>query len=184
MAPDIAQLEDKARQLRLAVIEMIGVGKPGHVGGSCSIADLVTALYFHEMKHDPANPKWEERDRFLLSKGHAALAQYAALAACGYFPKEHLSTLKQLGTILQGHPDMLRMPGVEANIKRYKKCTITATDLDGNRFTEEAQDIEIRGFQHEVDHLDGMLIKDRMGQVQLIGARKILRQLQEDFENE
>ncbi|MCK4960074.1 MAG: peptide deformylase, partial [Planctomycetes bacterium] len=66
----------------------------------------------------------------------------------------------------------------------YKKCTITATGLDGNRFTEEAQGIEIRGFQHEVDHLDGMLIKDRMGQVQLIGARKILRQLQEDHENE
>ena len=67
------------------------------------------------MRHDPANPKWGERDRFLLSKGHAALAQYAALAECGYFPIEELETLKELGSILQGHPDMTKTPGIEAN---------------------------------------------------------------------
>ena len=88
------------------------------------------------------------------------------------------------GGLEANHEGCLSLPGIEAKIKRYKKCTITATDLDGNRFTEEAEGIEIRGFQHEVDHLDGMLIKDRMGQAQRIGARKILRQLQEDFENE
>lgn len=82
------------------------------------------------------------------------------------------------------HEGCLSLPGIEAKIKRYKKCTITATGLDGNRYTKEAEGIEIRGFQHEIDHLDGMLIKDRMGQAQRIGARKILRQLQEDYENE
>jgi transketolase len=71
-------------------------------------------LYFYKMRHDPQNPTWPDRDRFLLSKGHAALAQYAALAECGYFPKKELGTLKELGTILQGHPEMRRMPGIEA----------------------------------------------------------------------
>lgn len=88
------------------------------------------------------------------------------------------------GGLEANHEGCLSLPGIEAKIKRYKKCTITATGLDGNRFTEDAEGIEIRGFQHEIDHLDGMLIKDRMGQAQRIGARKILRQLQEDYEKE
>lgn len=115
MKPAIEQLESKAQQLRLDIVEMIGYGKTGHLGGSCSIADVVAALYFYKMKHDPKNPGWEDRDRFLLSKGHSALAQYAALAHCGYFPKEELGKLKKLGSMLQGHPDMLKTPGVEAN---------------------------------------------------------------------
>ncbi|MHC4069221.1 MAG: transketolase [Planctomycetota bacterium] len=110
-----AALEKTAKKLRYDIVLMIGAGKPGHLGGSCSVADIVAVLYFHKMRHDPANPKWAERDRFLLSKGHAALAQYAALAECGYFPMEELETLKELGTILQGHPDMLKTPGIEAN---------------------------------------------------------------------
>jgi transketolase len=110
----IAELGKKARKLRYHIVMMIGAGKPGHLGGSCSIADIVAVLYFHKMRHDPKNPKWPDRDRLLLSKGHAALAQYAALAECGYFPKKELGTLKELGTILQGHPEMLRMPGIEA----------------------------------------------------------------------
>jgi len=93
---------------------MIGSGKPGHLGGSCSIADIVAVLYFHTMRHNPKDPTWPDRDRFLLSKGHAALAQYAALAECGYFPKKELCTLKELGSMLQGHPEMRRMPGIEA----------------------------------------------------------------------
>jgi transketolase len=79
------------------------------------MADVVTALYFSKMRHDPKNPSWEERDRFLLSKGHAALVQYAALAECGYFPLEELENTKSLGSMLQGHPDMKSTPGVEAN---------------------------------------------------------------------
>lgn len=111
----ITELERIARTLRLDVIRMIGVGQKGHLGGSCSLADIVAVLYFHKMKHDPKNPLWEERDRFLLSKGHAALIQYAALAEFGYFPKEELLKVKRLGAMLQGHPDMLTTPGIEAN---------------------------------------------------------------------
>jgi transketolase len=109
------ELEKTAKKLRYDIVKMIGTGKPGHLGGSCSVADIIAVLYFHKMRHDPANPKWAGRDRFLLSKGHAALAQYAALAECGYFPVEELETLKELGSILQGHPDMTKTPGIEAN---------------------------------------------------------------------
>ncbi|MDF2592604.1 MAG: transketolase subunit, partial [Clostridia bacterium] len=92
----------------------IGVGVAGHVGGSCSSADIVAALYFYKMKHDPKNPKMEDRDRFLLSKGHVAILQYAALAEAGYFPVEDLKTTKEVGSYLQGHPDVLKTPGIEA----------------------------------------------------------------------
>jgi transketolase len=111
----IAELEKIAHTLRLNIIKMIGVGQKGHLGGSCSLAEIVTALYFYKMKHDPKNPEWEERDRFLLSKGHAALVQYAALAEFGYFPKEEIERVKCLGGMLQGHPDMQTTPGIEAN---------------------------------------------------------------------
>ncbi len=111
----VAELEKVANKLRYDIIMMIGTGKPGHLGGSSSIADILAVLYFHKMRHDSSKPKWPDRDRFLLSKGHAALTQYAALAECGYFDKRQLSTLKELGSMLQGHPEMLRMPGIEAN---------------------------------------------------------------------
>ncbi len=113
----VSYLKEKAKVLRHSIIDMIGCenGSVGHLGGSCSIADIVAVLYFHKMKHNPANPKAEDRDRFLLSKGHAALAQYAALAECGYFAKEELARVKNYGAMLQGHPDMTRTPGVEAN---------------------------------------------------------------------
>ena len=84
----IREIEDKALQMReLIVTDLIGEGKVGHLGGSCSSAEIVAALYFHKMKHDPKNPQNPDRDRFLLSKGHAALVQYAALAIAGYFPQ-------------------------------------------------------------------------------------------------
>lgn len=112
---DNKALARKAMQLRKDVARMIGVGKVGHLGGSCSLADIVTVLYYDEMKLDPANPKLPDRDRFLLSKGHAALIQYAALGDLGYFPREEEATLKKLGTRLQGHPDLRKLPGIEAN---------------------------------------------------------------------
>ena len=112
---DHEALKEKARKLRTHIIRMIGVGKKGHLGGSCSIADVVAALYFHKMRLDPKNPHWDERDRFLLSKGHAALAQYAALAELAFFPEEELDSVKKLGARLQGHPDMNETPGIEAN---------------------------------------------------------------------
>lgn len=109
-------LEEKAALLREDIVEMIGVGKTGHLGGSCSLADIAAVLYFHKMKHDPGNPKLEERDRFLLSKGHAAIVQYAALMECGYFKKEeYIYTLKKLGSRLQGHPDITKLAGIEGN---------------------------------------------------------------------
>jgi len=112
---DIAELQRIAQKLRLDIVQMVGPGQKGHFGGSCSSADFVTALYFSKMRHDPKNPSWADRDRFLLSKGHSALVQYAALAECGYFPREELKKLKTLGAMLQGHPDRNTTPGVEAN---------------------------------------------------------------------
>lgn len=109
-------LMDRAKEIRKDIVAMIGVGKAGHLGGSCSLADIVTVLYFHKMNHDPENPGWRERDRFILSKGHAAIVQYAALMECGYFDKESsIHTLKKLGSHLQGHPDMRKLTGIEAN---------------------------------------------------------------------
>lgn len=110
----IRELEEQAKQLRRNVIECIGVGVAGHLGGSFSSADIVSALYFYKMKHDPKDPKMPDRDRFLLSKGHVAILQYAALAEAGYFSKDELKHSKELGSMLQGHPDYLKTPGIEA----------------------------------------------------------------------
>jgi transketolase len=109
----ITELVEKAQLLRIEVVKMIhGVGS-GHPGGSLSAADIVTALYFHQLRLDPARPDWPERDRFILSKGHAAPLLYAVLADRGFFPVEELATLRRLDSRLQGHPDRLRTPGVE-----------------------------------------------------------------------
>ncbi|MCI7137238.1 MAG: transketolase [Clostridiales bacterium] len=92
---------------------MIYEAQSGHPGGSLSAADFVAALYFSEMRIDPKNPKWEDRDRFVLSKGHVCPIQYAALGVLGYFPEEQLHTLRKEGSILQGHPDMKKCPGID-----------------------------------------------------------------------
>ena len=110
----ICGLEEKAAAVRRNVIRSIGTGVAGHLGGSCSAADLVTALYFYKMKNDPQNPNMRDRDRFLLSKGHVAILQYAAMAEAGYFSKQELETVKDIGSRLQGHPDVLKTPGIEA----------------------------------------------------------------------
>lgn len=107
------ELQVIANKLRCNVLEMIGVGKAGHWGGSASLAETMAVLYFHAMRIDRANPKNPERDRLLLSKGHAALIQYAALCELGYFPREELKKVKSLNGLLQGHPD-LTVPGIEA----------------------------------------------------------------------
>jgi len=110
---NIKLLEEKANNVRKDIVQMICAAKSGHPGGSLSSADIVTALYFDEMNIDPANPKMEGRDRFVLSKGHAAPVLYAVLAERGYISKDILGTLRQYGSILQGHPDMKKVPGVE-----------------------------------------------------------------------
>ena len=109
----LTQLKQKAAMIRIGVLDGTHAAASGHPGGSMSIADLLSYLYFSEMKVDPANPKWEERDRFVLSKGHAAPALYAALACKGFFPFEELTTLRRIDSILQGHPDMKHIPGVD-----------------------------------------------------------------------
>lgn len=109
----ISALEDKAKQIRRHVVSMIGEAGSGHPGGSLSAADIVTALYFEVMRIDPYRLDWPERDRFVLSKGHAAPVQYAALAERGFFPVTELNSLRRLGSFLQGHPDMKKVPGVE-----------------------------------------------------------------------
>jgi transketolase len=103
-----------ALRLRLDLLEMMGVGRAGHLGGSSSLAEIVAVLYFHKMRFDPRNLRDPERDRFLLSKGHAVLIQYAALAELGVIPRAELTKVKCLGGILQGHPDMEATPGIEA----------------------------------------------------------------------
>lgn len=110
---NIKLLEEKANNVRKDIVKMICTAKSGHPGGSLSSADIVTALYFDEMNIDPLNPKMEGRDRFVLSKGHAAPVLYAALAERGFISKDLLGTLRQYGSILQGHPDMKKVPGVE-----------------------------------------------------------------------
>lgn len=110
----LAGLREKARILRRGVVECMGVGVAGHLGGSFSSADLMAALYFYKMKYDPKNPRMADRDRFLLSKGHVAILQYAALAEAGFFPHSELKHAKEVGAMLQGHPDWLKTPGIEA----------------------------------------------------------------------
>lgn len=109
----IRTLEEKARLMRQDIVIMVGAAKSGHPGGSLSAADIVSALYFHVMRHDPKNPKWADRDRFVLSKGHASPVLYSALAEAGYFPKEEIITFRNINSRLQGHPDMKKLPGVE-----------------------------------------------------------------------
>ena len=102
-----------ANQIRIDIIESVYNAKCGHPGGSLSIADIMTYIYFEEMNIDPENPKGENRDRFVLSKGHTAPALYATLAERGYFPREDLKTLRKTASYLQGHPDMKGVPGVD-----------------------------------------------------------------------
>jgi transketolase len=110
---DISVLREKAKTLRIEILKMLTEAGSGHTGGSLSAADIVTALYFYKMRHHPNDPKWIERDRFILSKGHAAPVLYAALALSGYFDKTLLKTLRKLGSPLQGHPCSRKLPGIE-----------------------------------------------------------------------
>jgi transketolase len=107
------ELEGIARRLRQHIIEMTCAAASGHPGGSLSAADIITVLYFHKMRHNPKDPGWPDRDRFVMSKGHAAPVLYAALAEAGYFPVKYLKTLRKIGSSLQGHVDMLALPGIE-----------------------------------------------------------------------
>jgi transketolase len=107
------KLEHHAKRTRKWIVKMTHAAGSGHPGGSLSAAEMLTVLYFHIMRHDPAKPDWLDRDRFVMSKGHGAPALYATLAQAGYFPEEELLTLRKFGTRLQGHPSMNRLPGID-----------------------------------------------------------------------
>ena len=140
----MALTEEKLRELntiachvRTDIVEMLHKAGSGHTGGSLSAADIVTALYFHKMRHRPGEPDWPDRDRFILSKGHAAPVLYAALARSGYFPLSELSTLRKFGSRLQGHPDPLegtvaQHPDAagERVVDRKQCLAVGAGDLD------------------------------------------------------
>jgi transketolase len=115
-AVSIEELRERARWTRRHIIEMTTAAGSGHPSSSFSATEVIVALYFGGiLRHDPKRPDWPDRDRFVLSKGHAVPAQYAALAQAGYFPVEQLSSLRQLGSPLEGHPNMRRLPGIEAS---------------------------------------------------------------------
>jgi len=109
----VRELEEIAITVRQEIVKMTSNAKSGHLGGSLSCVDILVALYFHQLNHNPRNPSWPGRDRFVLSKGHAAPALYGTLALSGYFPKEELSTFRNINSRLQGHPDNKKTPGVE-----------------------------------------------------------------------
>ena len=138
--PEIDRLREIAARMRVDIIEMLAQAGSGHPGGSLSVVEVLTCLFFSRMRHDPRRPDWPERDRLVLSKGHAVPALYAVLAEAGYFPRDELSTLRRLGSRLQGHPVSTALPGIEA-------CTgslgqglsiaqgmALASRLDGGRF--------------------------------------------------
>ena len=112
---DIAELADLCRRIRKDILVSLNVAGSGHSGGSLSSVEILAALYFYKLRHDPRNPSWEERDRFLLSKGHVCPALYTVMAHAGYLPIEELTTLRKLGSRLQGHPHMLKLPGLESS---------------------------------------------------------------------
>src|SRR6266851_3781551 len=111
----LPELQAIAKRVRREIIEMIGAAKSGHPGGSLSAVEILVTLYFDVLRHDPANPRWPDRDRFILSKGHAAPVLYAVLAEAGYTPKDQLNTLRKLGSIYQGHPDIRFLPVLDAS---------------------------------------------------------------------
>lgn len=167
----LAHLQEIARRVRAGILVGTYHAKSGHPGGSLSIADILSYLYFEEMNVDPKNPKWEGRDRFVLSKGHTAPALYAVLAERGYFPKEDLATLRKIDSYLQGHPDMKGTPGVDmttgslglgisaacgmALSAKYKKEDHRVYAILGDGETEEGQVWEAAMFaaHYKLDNL-------------------------------
>jgi len=123
------ELGERANALRRTVLDMVYRAGSGHIGGSLSAAEIMTVLYFHEMRIDPANPRWQERDRFVLSKGHATPIYYATLAARGFFPMETLEGFRKMGSILQGHPDCKHIPGVDMSSGSLGQGVSTAVGM-------------------------------------------------------
>ena len=135
---DILELKKTAVEVRKGIVTAVHSAKSGHPGGSLSAADIFTCLYFNEMNIDPANPKKEDRDRFVLSKGHTAPGLYSALANRGFFPVEDLKTLRHTGSYLQGHPDMKHIPGVDMSSGSLGQGLSTAVGMALNAKLDNA----------------------------------------------
>ena len=165
------QLQKTACNVRMGIIESVHAAKSGHPGGSLSIAEILTYLYFKEMNIDPKNPKMEGRDRFVLSKGHAAPALYSVLAERGFFPKEDLTTLRQIGSILQGHPDMKHIPGVDMSTGSLGQGISTACGmaLSAKHFGDSYRVYTILG--------DGELEEGQVWEAAMFAAHKNLSNL-------
>ncbi len=177
--PSIEELKTCAKQIRRDIIEMTFAAGSGHPGGSLSATDILTALYFSVMRHDPKNPKWPDRDRLILSKGHASPLLYSALAEAGYFDRNLLLTFRKLGSSLQGHPDRRRLPGVEASTgslgqglsigighalaRRLDRKNYDTYVVMSDGETNEGQTWEAAAMaaHHKVDHLIAILDKNR-----------------------
>ena len=184
---DWKKLADIALHIRRDIIKMLGIAGSGHPGGSLSVTDILTLLYFHFLRHDSKNPKWPDRDRLIFSKGHGCPALYCALALSGYFKEELLWTLRKLGSPLQGHPDMRKLPGIEASTgslgqglsigigcalaARFDKKTFLTYVIMSDGELDEGQTWEAAAFApfHKVSNL--ILILD-CNKFQLSGATK------------
>lgn len=181
----LTYLTDTARRVRLGILDGVYHAKSGHPGGSLSIADILTYLYFSEMHIDPADPRAEGRDRFVLSKGHAAPALYATLAARGYFSTEELKTLRRVDSRLQGHPDMKGTPGVDMSTgslglgisaacgmalsAKYRKQDYRVYTIIGDGESEEGQIWEAAMFAAHY-HLDNLVAVVDWNGLQIDGA--------------
>jgi transketolase len=135
----VEKLKQKAIELRKTALTMIYEARSGHPGGSLSSADIVAALYFKEMNIDPKNPNWADRDRFILSKGHVCPIQYAALALRGFFPYETIHTLRKYGSILQGHPNMNKCPGIDISTGSLGQGLSVGVVIVGDGESQEGQ---------------------------------------------
>jgi len=183
----VEDLKKKAQEIRREIIRMLAEAGSGHPGGSLSATDILACLFFNVMNHDPKNPKWADRDRFVISKGHGAPAVYATLALAGYFPKEELLTLRKIGSRLQGHPDVRKLPMLEASTgslgqglsagigmalaRRIDKKDYYVYVLLSDGETNEGQTWEAAAMaaHHKIDHLIAILDYNKF---QLDGAVK------------
>ncbi len=190
---NIKELERISLEVRRDIVRMLGEAGSGHPGGSLSAVELVVSLYFSVMRHKPQQPDWEDRDRFILSKGHCCPLLYAVLARCGYFPLKELLTLRKLGSPLQGHPHNLEVPGVEAstgslgqglsvangialagrlNKKKYRVyCLLGDGETDEGQIWEAAMTAN----HYHLDHLCALVDRNRL---QIDGETKDIMQLE------
>ena len=176
---NMTELKAKAAQIRMDLLNIIHTAKTGHTGGSLSNTDILTALYYRVMKLDPANPKWEERDRFIASKGHSVESLWSILADLGFFPKEELLTYSQFGTRLIGHPNN-KVPGIEMNTgalghglpiavgmalaakRDQKSYRVFCLMGDGEQAEGSNWEAAMAGAHYKLDNLVGIIDRNRL----------------------